>query len=158
MKESTLIRVPASRAKQLRALAQARNTTMTGLIDELVSSAIATGSIPDDTPGLVLKRLPSSDLEIVVNGERYVIYRDDARALFKWLGEEPANAERQRTLRTHFGVLALRKAGTTLILEIKRTGRPATRFSMPGKIRIDVRRQVSNAYKDDRWSGSDFRV
>lgn len=151
MGESTLIRIPTSRARQLRALARARGTTMTGLIDELVTRAIAKSEIPDETPGLKFTRLPSGDLQIEIERERYIVSSMHAEVLFRWLGEDTTGASPQRALETFFGSLALRKAGTSLILEVKRSGRPAARFSMTGKISADVRRQIANAYKGDPW-------
>ena len=157
MAESTLIRIPAPRAKQLRALARARATTMAGLIDDLVADAIAKGSIPDETPGLHFKRLPSGDLEIGTDRDRYTFDRYHARSLFDWLGQDATARTNRRKLETFFGTVAVRRAGTSFILEIKRTGRPVARFSLTGRMRIDVRRQIANAYKDDRWSREDFK-
>lgn len=157
MTESTLIRIPTSRARQLRALARIRKTTMTELIDEFVARAILDGQLPDKTPGLTLTLRGTSDLEIQIGNERYFASSWEAQTLFRWLGEDKTGADPRRRLGSLTRGLELRKAGTALVLEIKRNGKSAARFSMTGSITTDVRRQIAAAYRDDRWLGQYFK-
>ena len=157
MGETTLIRIPTSRARQLRALARIRRTTMTELIDEYVARAILDGQLPDETPGLTLTRLGSGDFEIQIGNERYFATSSEAQTLFRWLGEDKTTAAPLRKLGSLFRSLELRKAGTALVLEIKRNGKSAARFSMTGSIATDVRRQIAATYRDDRWFGQYFK-
>jgi predicted DNA-binding ribbon-helix-helix protein len=52
MRSFSFVKLPASRAAQLKALAKLRNTTMTELIAEIVNQAISAGELPDQTPGV----------------------------------------------------------------------------------------------------------
>ena len=156
MAESTLIRIPTSRARQLRALARIRNMTMTEIIDEFVARAILDGQLPDETPRLKLTRVATSDLEFQIGNERYIASHFHAQKIFDWLGEDKASANSRRKLGSLYRSLELRRAGTALILEIKRNGKSAARFSMTGRIATDVRRQVAAAYRDDGWLSRSF--
>jgi hypothetical protein len=157
MTESTLIRIPTSRARQLRALARVRKTTMTELIDEYVARAILDRQLPDETPGLTLTRLGSGDFEIQIGNERYFASSSEAQTLFRWLGEDKIAAASLRKFGSLFRSLELRKAGTALVLEIKRNGKSVARFSMTGSITTDVRRQIAAAYRDDHWLSQYFK-
>lgn len=56
----THVRLPAMRAAQLRALAEARGITMVSIIESVIHAAIEAGEISPDLPGIDLTPTPAS--------------------------------------------------------------------------------------------------
>lgn len=147
MPDSTLIRVPASRAKQLRALARVRNTTMAGLIDELITRGILAKEIPDETPGLTLTIVGMGHLAVEIQSLRHVIYVNEVEALFSWLGAKTLDKKTKRIFGNHFSSLEVRKAGTAIVIEIRKDRKRPVHFAVTKSIAEDLRRQLIAAYE-----------
>jgi hypothetical protein len=151
MANFTLIRIPKARAEQLRALARRRNTTMTGVIDEVVKRAMIEGEIADETPGLGLRRLSSGDLEILIGQERCIVYSQRVKYLLRWLNQVAVSAKAPSKFEGYAQSLEIRRAETALVLEIKNHGKLKASLSMTGSMSEDIHRQIVAAYRNYKW-------
>lgn len=74
------LRLSSDRAIQLKALADARGTTMSGLIDDLVGAELRAGTIPDATPGIRYARR-GDKVSIAIEEATFTISTKDANVL-----------------------------------------------------------------------------
>lgn len=142
----SMLKLPTARAKQLRLLARARNTTMSGLIGDLINSAIANGELTDETPGLRVESYGLGGLSVYVDNEKFRMHFHEAEKFvlaLKQITEDGGTwraADRKRKFE-------IRRIGTGLIFEIIEQDRLIVRTTINFSLAKDLHRQAENVFR-----------
>src|SRR5689334_6659282 len=117
----TTIQIPAPLHRQLKALANTRDTTMTGMLADLVRRAIEAGEIPDRTPGFDIEVI-HSDVIVYAGNERPVstVHPAEAEDLAAALIEAATGNGSLVGVLTGGGLVEMKRVGTRV--EIKAHG------------------------------------
>ena len=142
-KQSALLKLPLPLHTQLRALAQARGTTMTEIIADVIAKAIEGGELRDETPGV----------EIVVTDETITLRAGDltlpamtmaeARDVANYLEEVVARTIVRGIMLESGAVLTVRRRGSGVSLEPDPRGEQ--RHVMAPTVARDLARQIRKA-------------
>ena len=80
-----LLKLPTARAEQLKTLAIARGTTMSGLIGAIIDHAVSSGELIDETPGVRFQEYGVRGLVVSIDGKEMPMFSDDAADFYRFL-------------------------------------------------------------------------
>jgi hypothetical protein len=145
MKQSTIIQVPIPLHAQLKALAKARDTTMTGVLAAFVQQAVKAGEIDEAIPGFELTaergRITLGKHLVALTPEHARELADNLEAAIEPSGGPPRRVHRLSPADEGFAVVTRRGTG----IEID-TGNGVRSVVTPAIAR-DLARQLRKAAK-----------
>jgi hypothetical protein len=145
----TVLRISVPLHRQLKRLAAVRGTTMNGLIQTLVTGAIAAGELDDETPGFAIVLDADRDFDLILhtpNGELPRMTAADAEAVARDLSEVRAGEaiRRTRTVKGGCIVVDILGQGVEIVGEVRDTAR-RVRATMPVATARDIGRQLAKS-------------